>query len=47
LGQEFVLQPDGSVEGVFAAGAPLEGYSGLLHGGFAAAWSLDILEGET
>ena len=38
LGQEFVLQPDGSVEGVFAASAPLEGYSGLLHGGIAAAF---------
>jgi acyl-coenzyme A thioesterase PaaI-like protein len=38
LGQEFVLQPNGSVEGVFAASAPLEGYSGLLHGGIAAAF---------
>jgi acyl-coenzyme A thioesterase PaaI-like protein len=33
-----VLQPDGSVESVFAASAPLEGYSGLLHGGIAAAF---------
>ena len=33
-----MLQPDGSVEGVFAARAPLEGYSGLLHGGVAAAF---------
>ena len=38
LGQEFVLQPDGSVRGVFAASAPFEGYSGLLHGGIAAAF---------
>jgi acyl-coenzyme A thioesterase PaaI-like protein len=33
-----VLQPDGSVQGVFAARAPFEGYSGLLHGGIAAAF---------
>jgi len=38
LAQEFVLQPDGSVRGVFAASAPLEGYTGLLHGGIAAAF---------
>jgi len=38
LGQDFLLQPDGSVEGVFAASTPLEGYSGLLHGGIAAAF---------
>ncbi len=38
LGQEFVLQADGSVEGVFAANAPLQGYPGLLHGGIAAAF---------
>lgn len=37
LGQDFVLQPDGCVESVFAASAPFEGYSGLLHGGIAAA----------
>ena len=37
LGQNFVLQPDGSVESAFAASAPFEGYSGLLHGGIAAA----------
>jgi acyl-coenzyme A thioesterase PaaI-like protein len=37
LGQDFALQPDGSVESVFAATAPFEGYSGLLHGGIAAA----------
>ncbi len=33
-----MLQADGSVEGVFAAKAPLEGYPGLLHGGIAAAF---------
>ncbi len=38
LGQEFVLQPDGSVKGVFSASAPFEGYLGLLHGGIAAAF---------
>ena len=38
MAQEFVLQPDGSVRGVFFASAPLEGYTGLLHGGIAAAF---------
>jgi acyl-coenzyme A thioesterase PaaI-like protein len=33
-----MLQPDGSVEGIFAASTPFEGYSGLLHGGIAAAF---------
>jgi acyl-coenzyme A thioesterase PaaI-like protein len=33
-----VLQPDGSVKGVFVASVPFEGYSGLLHGGIAAAF---------
>jgi len=37
LGQDFVLQADGSVKGVFAASAPFEGYPGLLHGGITAA----------
>lgn len=37
LHQEYALQPDGSVEGVLAGSAVLEGYSGLLHGGVTAA----------
>lgn len=37
LGQDFALQPDGSVEGIFAASDLFEGYSGLLHGGVTAA----------
>ena len=37
LGQEFVLQPDGSVESTFAGSEVFEGYSGLLHGGVTAA----------
>ena len=37
LGQEFALQPDGSVESTFAGSEMFEGYSGLLHGGVTAA----------
>ena len=34
---DFSLKPDGSVEGVFAGSAALQGYDGLLHGGVIAA----------
>jgi acyl-coenzyme A thioesterase PaaI-like protein len=37
LRQEYALQPDGSVESVFAGNDLFEGYSGLLHGGVIAA----------
>jgi acyl-coenzyme A thioesterase PaaI-like protein len=37
LGQEFALQPDGSVESTFAGSEMFEGYAGLLHGGVTAA----------
>jgi acyl-coenzyme A thioesterase PaaI-like protein len=37
LGQDFELQPDGSVESTFARGEMFEGYPGLLHGGVTAA----------
>ncbi len=36
LAQEFVLQPDGSVESTFAGSEMFEGYPGLLHGGVIA-----------
>lgn len=34
---DFTLQPDGSVETVFAASAAFEGYQGRVHGGIIAA----------
>lgn len=37
LAIEFVLQPDGGVEGSFGGSDILEGYPGLLHGGIIAA----------
>jgi len=37
LGQEFVLQPDGTVESTFVGSEIFEGYSGLMHGGVTAA----------
>lgn len=37
LKMEFTLQPDGSVEGVFAGGPMFQGYDGVLHGGVIAA----------
>lgn len=37
LGQDFLVLPDGSVEGRFLAREVFEGYSGLLHGGVTAA----------
>jgi acyl-coenzyme A thioesterase PaaI-like protein len=37
LGQEFALQPDGSVESTFAGSEVFEGYAGRLHGGVTAA----------
>ncbi len=37
LGQEFILQADGSVQSTFEGGEAFEGYVGLLHGGVTAA----------
>ena len=37
LGQEFILQSDGSVQSTFEGGGAFEGYAGLLHGGVTAA----------
>jgi uncharacterized protein (TIGR00369 family) len=37
LAQNFVLQPDGSVESTFVGSQMYEGYPGLLHGGVIAA----------
>ena len=37
LAQEYILQPDGSVEATFVGSERFEGYSGLLHGGMTAA----------
>lgn len=37
LGQDFTLEPDGSVATIFPGGAVFEGYAGFLHGGLSAA----------